>query len=410
MKKEFQYNDTPLPWHVWGCMAIAFLIPFAKKFVPGFIGLLLIYVIIDVLRKRRIQKPLHILPLVLLLAIFAMHLLGLAWSQHPHEGLNETGIKLSFFAFPLIAWLMPSINKYQFQLIVMSFVWGSIAFIFLAFGVGIYRSTLHHDIAYLTYQQLGIFLHPTYAATYQAMAFFILMNNAAQKEYLLYKRWLHFTAAAMMLIFISMLASKAGLLAAFISIVMTLWVYIRSKQPAAKIFAVATASIAVLVLSTLIAPGALVRVDAAMSDIEAQQTPSTVVVEAKSSTQLRFVTWHAAWAILKENPAGVGTGDSESALVTKYIEMDEPYAAEKLLNAHNQFLQAGTEHGWIGLLLLLLTIGVVALGAFRIIDALMINFIILCGMNFLFESFLEVQAGIVFFCFWIAVHAATEKK
>ncbi len=384
-------------------MAIAFMIPFAKKFVPGFIGLLMLYVITNALRKRRIQHPNNLLPQLLLLAIFALHVVGLAWSEHIHEGLNETGIKLSYFAFPVIAWLMPAINKKQLQQIVMAFVHGCMAFILLAIGYGIYRSITLNDIVYLGYQELGIYLHPTYAATYMAMAYFLLMQNAARKDYFYNRRSLHYSVSLVLLVFISMLASKAGLLAALISILMAVIVFLQNKKTIAKTISITITSIVVLVVSTLIAPGTSMRVEAAMHDVESKHEQTSAIVEAKSSTQLRLVTWSAAWSILKENPFGVGTGDSESTLVTKYNEMEEPYAAEKLLNAHNQFLQSGIEHGWLGMILLLLLTSIVAYTSIRKMHWLMINFIILCAMNFLFESFLEVQAGIVFFCFWIAV-------
>jgi O-antigen ligase len=105
----------------------------------------------------------------------------------------------------------------------------------------------------------------------------------------------------------------------------------------------------------------------------------------------------------------VGTGNTESELISIYLQANENYAAERKLNAHNQFLQAGAEHGWPGILLLLACMLLLLFNALKWKNIIMLNFVLLCSMNFLFESFLEVQAGLVFFCFWVFVFTKSEQ-
>lgn len=402
-------NDTSgLPWHVWGCMAIAFTIPFAKKLVPGFIVLLGLYAVIFSLRTRKFHIRKHHIPLIALTLIFLLHLIGLSYSEHLDDGINETGIKLSYLAFPLIAWMIPSINSNGFKKILHAFVMGALMFIPIAIGCGIYRTFEYNDASYLSYELLGNYLHPTYAATYEAFALFILLRNASLHELLLRKKWVHYSVCGIIVVFICMLASKAGLIAALISLAMAGWCFWKNKIAVAAAFTIPIAGVCLMIMTSALLPGAAERVEDAVSDIDAatvalpEQDPLNIPA-AHSSTELRLVTWSAAWSVLQENFFGVGTGDTTPELVKKYEGQNETYAAERNLNAHNQFLQVGAEHGWPSLLLLIACLGSLAFYAMKWKDILLMNFLLLCGMNFLFESFLEVQAGIVFFCFWVMV-------
>ncbi len=417
-----------MPWHAWGCMAIAFAIPVSKKIVPGFIVLLGIYVVVYFLRRKRFHKPNFKTPLLLLGALFILHVFGLLRSEHVQAGINEIGIKLSLLAFPLIAWLMPPLNVRQTKNILLSFVYGCLIFIPIAVGYGIFRSFQHDNFSWLSYEKLGIYFHPTYAATYQAMAFFILMREAVFQNFIFNKMKVHYLFCGVMLVFISMLASKAGLIAAIISIMMIAWLFFKKKNRIAPALVVAITSISVLFISTWIAPETSMRVEAAISDFEddAEESPITQnnnspkpvspsdslaqsVAFAKSSTQLRLVTWSASKEILIEHPLGSGTGDTKYDLIQKYEERGESYAAQKKLNAHNQFLQYGAELGWIGLSILSAIVVILLHRGFKPRNVVLLNFTLLCAMNFLFESFLEVQAGIVFFCFWIMVFSIQKK-
>lgn len=402
-----------MPWHLWGCMAIAFLIPFVKKFVPGFIVLLSVYVLVYAIKRKGIHVPKFNTPHVMLFGIFLLHLIGLLWSDHRDEGLNEIGIKLSYAVFPLIAWLMPPLRKTQTNSVLLSFLYGSLAFIPLAIGYGIYRSIIHHDIAWLTYQQLGIYLHPTYAATYMAFALLILWKSEMNGEKPMRNTTFAYVSGIVILIFISMLASKAGFIAALLVIGFGGYYTFRKRRVMRDVVLHVAAAILVLGISAAVSPGSITRVGAALDDLEEKNNVTNettfVHVEAKSSTALRMVSWRAAGKIILEQPIGAGTGDTQFAINEKYLEADEQYAASKNLNAHNQFLQAGCEHGWLGMVMLISLMTIFFLYAIKIKNLLMIAFITLCGMNFLFESFLEVQAGIVFFCFMVMLFAKQDQ-
>lgn len=405
---------STFPLYLWGCMAIAFTIPLAKKFVPGFILLLGLYLIFQTFRKKKFEFQIQGQGLILLAVIFLLHLIGILYSTHRAEGWNEIGIKASYLVFPLIGWMLPTLTRQDFHKITHSFIWGSLAFIVFALTAGVVRSEYYDDIAYLSYEKLGYFIHPSYAATYQALALFLLLRDASVSSYFLGKKWIHIGVCTLILIFISMLASKAGLIAALIAVLMGAWCWWKNKFSIGGALVIAGLSLTVLASSTLLLPTSSARIESVVADVNSNapaaiaNADTTVVPIAHSSTEIRFVTWKASWEILKTNPIGVGTGDSESALVEKYTAAGETYVAERKFNAHNQFFQTGVEHGWPGVLVLVLLCVWLLRDALQKKNIVQLVFVLMCGMNFLFESFLEVQAGIVFFCFMVMLFNRTK--
>src|SRR5690606_29888237 len=115
------------------------------------------------------------------------------------------------------------------------------------------------------------------------------------------------------------------------------------------------------------------------------------------SVLARIVVWDIAIQEVKKHPFGVGTGDVKDHIIQKYKENKLDQFAEIKLNPHNQYLQTGVSIGWIGILLLILLQVCLILKGFKNNNWLLFSFSILCMFNMFFESFLEAQAGIVFF-------------
>lgn len=376
--------------------------------VPGLLVLLALFIIIRGIKSRHFKISKNDVPLILSVCIFVLHLAGMIYSEHPEDGWTEIGIKSSYLLFPILAFMSPVFTKIQKEKTMLWFVYGCLAFIPLAIGYGLYRSITLNDFGYLSYQELGNYFHPSYAATYQALTLFILLQHASLKQYLFNKKWLHYSALFLVVLFISMLASKAGLIAVLMSVAAGTIIFIKNKQPKLLAFGITSALAIFSLASFKLLPGASARLEGAISDVETPQMNNNAVEEktvAYSSTALRLVTWSASWNLLKSNPLGVGTGDTTPELVKQYDAMGETYAAEKNLNAHNQVLQMGAEHGWPAVFMIIGLLLIAIYSSFQSKQWMFVLFLSLIGMNMLFESFLEVQAGIVFFGFWLFVGA-----
>jgi O-antigen ligase len=393
-------------------MGLACAIPWAKKALPTLIGIVVLLALIRLIRRKTWSIPSHPTAPVALLTLFLLLIAGTIYSQHPENGWNEIGIKFSFLLFPLLSLFTPTLAQDDVKKIHHWFVAGCFLFIGITVihaGLVVYQ---HPDWYYFTYDRLSWYIHPTYAATYQAMALFILLHSGIKNNLLTGRKWVHVLAIILVLGFIALLSSKAGYLCALLVIAYSMYVAYQHGNRIGRIAAQAVLAVALFITTILVLPTSSDRVKDAVADIRQSEHSETnsdsTVAEHTSSTSMRLITWSASWSLLCENPFGTGTGDTQPQLNTLYEQKGEHYAALRQFNAHNQFLQTGAEIGWPGLAaLLIILVAVWIIGRSEPTAQL---FVWLCALNFLFESFLEVQAGIVFFSFWILVYSRTERR
>ena len=119
--------------------------------------------------------------------------------------------------------------------------------------------------------------------------------------------------------------------------------------------------------------------------------------------EARLVIWTVAFDIFMDYPMGVGLGNLEAMMHQRLVHFGLKKQADLNYNPHNQFLQIAAELGVIGLGLFLL---IVAYGFYWSITTknyLLLLVIASLFINCLFESMLQRQSGIVFYCFWICL-------
>jgi hypothetical protein len=118
----------------------------------------------------------------------------------------------------------------------------------------------------------------------------------------------------------------------------------------------------------------------------------------KTSTEMRVSLWWLGWqSYLATNPiVGAGTGEVKQRMKTT----SETYGITNVLETydpHNQYLYTLIAHGLIGLIILMLSVLVPLILAWRIKDYLLTAFLFCFALLLLTESALEIQKGIVFF-------------
>ena len=392
-------------------MVLAFALPWAKRALPTLIGVVVVFALIRFIKRKKASVPKQPVALIALLALFMLLVVGTMHTQHPDEAWNEVGIKLSFLIFPLLALLTPRLEKTEVKSMHHAFVAGCFLFMTITVSHAAWVVIQSPDWYYFTYDRLSWYIHPTYAATYQAMALFILLQASLTNDFIADRKWLHALAIVFVLGFIALLSSKAGYLCALLVIVFAVYSAYKRGLRIVRLVIQAATLLTLFVATILVLPTTSDRVKNAVEEIrvnesEAVSGDSAVAVHT-SSTSMRLITWSASWKLLIENPFGTGTGDTQPRLNMLYEQEGEHYASARQFNAHNQFLQTGAEIGWLGLTALLLILG--ALWKSGSGEPVARIFVLLCALNFLFESFLEVQAGIVFFSFWVLVYTRAER-
>lgn len=136
------------------------------------------------------------------------------------------------------------------------------------------------------------------------------------------------------------------------------------------------------------------RFETMFSAIGNIQTKNNKSIESNAA---RILMWNASWNVWKENfLIGTGTGDYNDELVAYNKSKNNLGIVKEELNSHNQFLNTAVQLGILGLSVLVFIFISSYYHSERSISHLLILIVFL--LNFLVESFLETQAGIVLFC------------
>ena len=139
------------------------------------------------------------------------------------------------------------------------------------------------------------------------------------------------------------------------------------------------------------------RVDNAIKAISSTAENQT----ENESTAVRMLIWTAANNVIAENFIfGTGIGDSKDELIKEYEKQGMTGAIEHKLNAHNEFYQVFVSIGVVGFIIFLMSLFLPLVNAFKSSNSIYGLFLLIIIFNFIPESMLEAQAGVMFYAFF----------
>jgi O-antigen ligase len=185
--------------------------------------------------------------------------------------------------------------------------------------------------------------------------------------------------------------SKAGVVCLFIVLSVQFYSILKSKQKKVNWFL----GIGVLLFSLVFVINNPIktRFETMLSALGNIQTKNNSSVESNTA---RILMWNASWQVWKKDLIlGVGTGDYNDELIDYNKSNKNLGVAKEELNAHNQFLNTSVQLGLLGLIVLVM----IFISTFSYSQKSIWQVLILTVffINFLVESFLETQAGVVLF-------------
>ena len=134
-------------------------------------------------------------------------------------------------------------------------------------------------------------------------------------------------------------------------------------------------------------------------------------VAAHDQSDERYIISKASFNVVKENmPWGVGVGDRMDELVAEYQRMGAEKQYWRRYNPHNQFVDTLMTTGILGLLVLSVILILPAIDCIRNKNYLFLAFLFIVTLSALFESILERQMGINFFCFLYCLFMVESKN
>jgi O-antigen ligase len=311
-------------------------------------------------------------------------------------GLFDLQIKLSLLLLPIVFGTLDTHILYRRRR------WIFLSFIFACLLSGLIclfkaANDYTNDTHVFFYVLFSRFIHPAYFAMYLNLALSMLLfdNSLSEIRRTVYKI-MYYLLCIFFVFLIVLLSSKIGLISsAIIFIVYAVYQAITKKkwQIAMSAFIALIGFSAYLVF---FAPASFERFKQASYAMMSDEK-----VNPGEGTAVRMQIWKAAKELIIQQPlAGYGTGDVKDVLISKYEERSITGAIKYKLNAHSQYLQSFVATGLAGILSLLLMLILPARQAFRRKNHLYFLFLLIVFLNFLVESMLETQAGVIFYAFF----------
>jgi len=334
-----------------------------------------------------------------LIAFYVFNLLGMLFTDEVNmkRGWFDLEIKLSILLLPLYFSGFQTLDNKKLKTLIKVFVLST------AFA-GIWHFSRSSYLYLNELENIYVFygdgftnpLHIGYFALYLNVAIFfalfLFQNTSKLRTKII---WL--LAACILVFSLFLSSSKAGIISFIIVFILYgFYMLLLSKSSInKKSFALAFTFISILF--ALFFSGnskTLLRFKTAVNQI----TETQISPNSEGSSQARIFAFKTSIQIISNNFwVGTGTGNIDVETLKNYEENNYTGALKRKLNAHNQFLQTFGALGLFGFLSLLLIFVSLWFSGVTQKNELIIFFATLCFLFALSESFLETQAGIIFF-------------
>ena len=385
------------------CLALVFFIPVFGRMVPPIIALMVLNWLVEgsvIWNFKVILKESGRKKMLLFSLFYLIYVIGIFYSDNMDYGWFDLEIKFSMLLFPLIfASVDDFLDWNKITFVFKSFIAGSLAGTIILTLHAIYSSFVDGIRDSFAYTNLSWLFHPSYMSMYLSFAISI-MFLALVEHWENHNKRLRILMISMMIwffLFILFLSSKAGFIGFFAMLVfcsLILGLKYRRWLISSGIMAFA---VLLFFIGLKLFPYAAGRISQANNDLK----ESSLKVDQGNNTTVRPRIWQACLKIIKRNPVfGVGTGDVKDELLKEYKTDNIQTALDFRLNAHNQYLQTFVALGISGFILLVAMLLIPAIISLKEGYYLYFSFLLIVAINFLVESMLEIQQGVVFYAFF----------
>lgn len=338
----------------------------------------------------------------LLTSLYLLTVLSLFYTQNLAAGLWELEKGATLLLFPLMMASAKKLAKSRIDFILKAFVLANLTFGIISVAYATYKYFaeninifFYHDLVSPLFNS-----HATYYSMYLIFSLFILFYFYGQKEK---PSW------------------QLKVLTGGITVFFTLLIYLLAIR-SIIIFFTFTALMAIvfyifktrnIILGIAMLGGFLMLMFFAVKENEVLKEKVFQIfenyeyelskdhIEGYNGLTTRLAQWESSLPIIKKNPVlGVGPGDVQDELQIVYKENYLVYSFRSRFNAHSQYFQTCLGLGILGLTLLLASLVIPSLLAYRRKNMLYLCFLVLFGFCCITESMLYVQKGIVFYSFF----------
>lgn len=358
-------------------------------------------VLYGIVRKELIFT-FQLLP-ILLAILYILYLVYAIPSRHLSITLDFLEYKLSLIVFPFLFSFQPKFKvhlKYVFYSFLLSV---TILVFFDLTQAGInYSNTGLLNSFYSS--ALSPTHHPTYLTAFLSLAILLFLQLSMDKAFIKLK-WVFYGIICLFVLIHIPLSSLSGLLflCIFFSLILLIY-FLKKRRRWLIVFTFCIGGFSAIVILKA-QPNLKDNIDNAIGLVSSYANSPQEFIQSRSfpmeGNEARLVVWTIAFGIFVDHPFGVGLGNLEEMMHQRLVHLCLEEQADLNYNPHNQFLQIAAELGVIGLGLFLFIFVQGFYWSIKTKNWVLLLVISSLFINCLFESMLQRQSGMVFYCFWI---------
>ena len=324
-------------------------------------------------------------------------------------GMGLVGLKATLLIFPLSMLVTDTSYLKGLHLRLLFYaLWASCLGVFLYFcGNAVVRLVGGSTLASVVNHTFDP-RHHAYTAMYavSALVFAFLELRNHWRGLRPWLRWLLLVSLPLLMLYIVIVNSRAGMLILWAVIGLAFVASIRRSWWKSLLFT--ALAVAWVLGAQTVLPNHQDRVKATISAVVDAADDDAADGDARIS-----ITKSALHRVMENPLTGYGTGNYRDSLVEQYDRDDYDYGAKARFNAHNQYIESMLSSGIIGLIALLLFVFSPLVFALRRAPNAVLPVLFATGIvagNLLVESMLERQMGLLFIGWFMVVMVLVVSK
>ncbi len=305
--------------------------------------------------------------------------------------------KLSLLLFPIFILIGFELKKDFIYQLMKVFIIGCCISIIICLINALYNFLILEKANSFYYKNLSFFHHPSYFSMYLNFAISLLYLDviSSNSKLKIEKKWSMILIISLT-IFIVLVSSRTGWIVNFLINIIFIVSLIKMKFFNKKHLLIG--------LAILFSLSGLINFSPSLKNRFNEIIKYTLYSKQQSnypsSTSTRIKAWESTGELIQKNwVSGLGTGRGQHELNKVYWKNYSIKEYENLenKNSHNQYLQYLLDHGIIGFIFLLFLTIFMLFVSFKNKDFIYSIFLLIMIINFMTESILETQSGIIFF-------------
>ena len=317
------------------------------------------------------------------------------------EYLGNIITKITLFIFPILILIGYPSNKINLSGILKFFIYGSVTSTLFCILIATVSYFILNDVNAIKYTSISLFHHPGYFTMYLNFVIgLIYLNNLKPIKDLKLPENSSFIIISFLSFFILIASSRTGWITNILVHLFFIAFIFYSKKISKK--ALIYFMVLMIPFSTIIYTNETIQ--NRFNEIITNTFEKSENKNVRSSTLVRKKTWSTSLKLIEEKwITGYGTGSSKKVLQEQYKKDGYDYMYKKNYNSHNQYLQVLLDHGIFGFLILAFFTFGMLYASLKQKDFIYALFLVIMILNFMTESVLETQSGVIFFAFFNTV-------